>query len=311
MFLCFPAEDGIRDVAVTVVQTCAPSRRRHTRCSRDWSSDVCSSDLFTNAQLQPNPGTPGAPPDLTNTQYVPLNQGYAAAAQAYQNQLANTQYVPQGQQAVQNPNFIAGIPGQGPAYGPQTQKFATGGSVTNPQNTQAGTPVAVPTTNVPAGQPEIGQFTVEQMYQPGVPIGGTTIAAQTPYDASQDIATGTNINYKPGLHKYIQSIYDYNYKFDVIVIDGVFRFDCIKPALDKIKNDGIIIVDNTDWHRNSKEELDKSDLIPIHFHGFKPLHVDSETTSCYINRKFNKKAKSIIPMAGTVREQHETDKSII
>ena len=39
------AEDGIRDVAVTGVQTCAPSRRRHTRCSRDWSSDVCSSDL--------------------------------------------------------------------------------------------------------------------------------------------------------------------------------------------------------------------------------------------------------------------------
>src|SRR5205809_1152699 len=24
------------------------SRRRHTRCSRDWSSDVCSSDLFPN-----------------------------------------------------------------------------------------------------------------------------------------------------------------------------------------------------------------------------------------------------------------------
>src|SRR2546429_9194750 len=25
------------------------SRRRHTRCSRDWSSDVCSSDLFVVA----------------------------------------------------------------------------------------------------------------------------------------------------------------------------------------------------------------------------------------------------------------------
>src|SRR2546429_4005258 len=25
------------------------SRRRHTRCSRDWSSDVCSSDLKSNA----------------------------------------------------------------------------------------------------------------------------------------------------------------------------------------------------------------------------------------------------------------------
>ena len=64
-------------------------------------------------------------------------------------------------------------------------------------------------------------------------------------------------------------------------------------------------------NKNALEALDKSDLIPIHFHGFKPLHVDSETTSCYINRKFNKKAKSIIPMAGTLRGQHETDKSIL
>src|SRR2546422_5864263 len=27
------------------------SRRRHTRCSRDWSSDVCSSDLFLGLLL--------------------------------------------------------------------------------------------------------------------------------------------------------------------------------------------------------------------------------------------------------------------
>src|SRR2546429_6702436 len=28
------------------------SRRRHTRCSRDWSSDVCSSDLISCADPQ-------------------------------------------------------------------------------------------------------------------------------------------------------------------------------------------------------------------------------------------------------------------
>src|SRR2546429_2721542 len=27
------------------------SRRRHTRCSRDWSSDVCSSDLIPTMRL--------------------------------------------------------------------------------------------------------------------------------------------------------------------------------------------------------------------------------------------------------------------
>src|SRR5256884_4734990 len=29
------------------------SRRRHTRCSRDWSSDVCSSDLFCQSIFDP------------------------------------------------------------------------------------------------------------------------------------------------------------------------------------------------------------------------------------------------------------------
>src|SRR2546429_5382857 len=28
------------------------SRRRHTRCSRDWSSDVCSSDLYLIAETR-------------------------------------------------------------------------------------------------------------------------------------------------------------------------------------------------------------------------------------------------------------------
>src|SRR5256884_9701489 len=33
------------------------SRRRHTRCSRDWSSDVCSSDLDRNANPESNLGS--------------------------------------------------------------------------------------------------------------------------------------------------------------------------------------------------------------------------------------------------------------
>src|SRR2546422_649559 len=36
----------VQTVMVAVVVFFFSSRRRHTRCSRDWSSDVCSSDLF-------------------------------------------------------------------------------------------------------------------------------------------------------------------------------------------------------------------------------------------------------------------------
>src|SRR5256884_2101498 len=37
------------------------SRRRHTRCSRDWSSDVCSSDLF-HALPPDHDRSPHSPP---------------------------------------------------------------------------------------------------------------------------------------------------------------------------------------------------------------------------------------------------------
>jgi hypothetical protein len=131
------------------------------------------------------------------------------------------------------------------------------------------------------------------------------------YDRITKSGFKNKVKYEPDLKKYIETIYAYDFKFDVIVIDGQARFDCIKPALEKIKDSGIIIYDNSDWHKSSKEELDKTDLIPIHFHGFKPIHVDFETTSCYIGRKFNKKGKHIIPMGGTIREQHPTDKSIL
>src|SRR5690606_40379877 len=37
------------------------SRRRHTRFSRDWSSDVCSSDLATSARCSTSRGRPFSP----------------------------------------------------------------------------------------------------------------------------------------------------------------------------------------------------------------------------------------------------------
>src|SRR2546422_6413749 len=45
------------------------SRRRHTRCSRDWSSDVCSSDLSSLAEmgaviLPPMPAFYARPKDI-------------------------------------------------------------------------------------------------------------------------------------------------------------------------------------------------------------------------------------------------------
>jgi hypothetical protein len=45
---------------------------------------------------------------------------------------------------------------------------------------------------------------------------------------------------------YVQSIYDVPGEFDIIVVDGSFRDECIAAALTKIKAGGIIICDNVD-----------------------------------------------------------------
>jgi hypothetical protein len=65
------------------------------------------------------------------------------------------------------------------------------GTVTNPQGTQAATPVYTGAGIAPADTPAIGQYGVEQVYNPALPIGGTTIASQVQQASGQDIAAGT------------------------------------------------------------------------------------------------------------------------
>ena len=66
-----------------------------------------------------------------------------------------------------------------------------------------------------------------------------------------------HVQFKPDHKEYISSIYAADVKgFDVIVIDGQVRFDCVKPAFDKLKDNGIIIFDNSDWHKDTKKELE-------------------------------------------------------
>ena len=129
-------------------------------------------------------------------------------------------------------------------------------------------------------------------------------------DSSDEWISSENIIHEQDMQEYANAIYKVDELFDVIVIDGDTRYDCVQPSIDKLKLGGVIILDNSEWHRNTKELLDEQDYIPIHFHGFKPIHVDSETTSCYLSRGFNRKPKTIVPMGGTFRETTKADKPI-
>ncbi len=94
---------------------------------------------------------------------------------------------------------------------------------------------------------------------------------------------------------YINSILEFNDEhFDLIIIDGTFnRFLCAKNVLTKIKKDGLVILDNSDWYPNTAKFLKENlNFIQVDFYGLRPSKPDAAVTSLFFSRDFNWQNKS-------------------
>lgn len=93
--------------------------------------------------------------------------------------------------------------------------------------------------------------------------------------------------YKP-LTEYPKSIHDTDDTYDMIVIDGQRRFDCTIECVEKLKENGMIILDNSDWFYKSASFLKKEmNMIQFDFHGFSPINEYVLTTSVFLKRDFD------------------------
>jgi hypothetical protein len=84
--------------------------------------------------------------------------------------------------------------------------------------------------------------------------------------------------------KYIESIRQFPNEFDIIIIDGSHRYDCAVEALKKLRDDGFVILDNSDWRELSSKLLRSADLIEVDMSGFGPINGYTWTTSFYFKR---------------------------
>ena len=124
--------------------------------------------------------------------FKPQAMNKIAQAMGYQGDMGQfQQYIEQDPARQQQMNMYTNA-AQKMAQGGMVKKMATGGTTTigYPSGHKAPTPV-VPSINPTTTNPSIGDTTVQRMYNPGVPVGGVTIAAPTATDASQEVTQGT------------------------------------------------------------------------------------------------------------------------
>jgi hypothetical protein len=88
----------------------------------------------------------------------------------------------------------------------------------------------------------------------------------------------------PNRNDYINAIHKYSYNYDIIIIDGSYRYECAIESLKKLNKFGFIILDNSDWEQNTASMLRKSDLIEVDMSGFGPINGYTWTTSFFFSR---------------------------
>lgn len=77
-------------------------------------------------------------------------------------------------------------------------------------------------------------------------------------------------------------------KFDVVIIDGIYRHHCARIVSDILAVNGLVILDNSDWHPETARYLrEKHDFLQVDFHGFGPINNYTWTTSLFFSRSFS------------------------
>ncbi len=115
--------------------------------------------------------------------------------------------------------------------------------------------------------------------------------------------------YHPDIEDYVSSIVTFDHQWDVIIIDGRYRFNCAQFAVDSLKAGGIIILNNSDWNNNTCGFLNKKGFNQIDFSGFGPISNYTWTTSVFFRERIllPRKPQTPKPLGGIVLQKMNPD----
>ena len=88
------------------------------------------------------------------------------------------------------------------------------------------------------------------------------------------------------VNDYVRSIALENKKFNIIVVDGLFRNSCLKECVDYLSEDGVVFLDNThykyqDQLRIGTDFMENSGFKRLDFWGMGPIYAAKSCTSIF------------------------------
>lgn len=86
--------------------------------------------------------------------------------------------------------------------------------------------------------------------------------------------------------QYPISIDRFDRQFDIIVVDGAERYKSAKYSINKLTENGIIVVDNTDWYPNTAFMLRNNGFTQLDFYGFSPNNSFPSITSLFYKNDY-------------------------
>lgn len=96
------------------------------------------------------------------------------------------------------------------------------------------------------------------------------------------------LQYEEEKESYCHSILTEKIKYDVVIIDGIYRASCVFNAIKALNGGGIVILDNSDWYVGAAKALRSTGLTQVDFDGLGPGNNYTWVTSIYLksNMKF-------------------------
>lgn len=89
---------------------------------------------------------------------------------------------------------------------------------------------------------------------------------------------------------YVQFIKELERSFDIIVVDcSDNRLACAKAIEGRLREGGLVVLDNSDWYPNAASALRDQGLIQIDFPDFRPDHYYRCSTSMFLHPQFRPK----------------------